>query len=111
VPTWNYIAVHVRGQLTVLEADALEPHLRELSDSFEQRLLPKPVWSLDKVSMENRAKMMRMLVPVELEITSIDATWKLGQNKPEAAIKGAAEGLKASDIGAETAALAALMEK
>jgi len=50
------------------------------------------------------------LVPAELEITSIDATWKLGQNKPEAAIIGAVAGLKANALGAETAALAALME-
>ena len=110
VPTWNYVAVHIRGTLRILEPEALEPHLRALSDEFERRLLPKPVWDLDKVSLESREKMMRMLVPAELEISDIDATWKLGQNKPEAAIKGAARGLKSSALGAETAALAALME-
>ena len=110
VPTWNYVAVHLRGTLRTLPPEALEPHLRALSDRFEQRLLPKPVWDLDKVSLENREKMMRMLVPAELEITDVDATWKLGQNKPEAAIKGAAEALKSSDIGLETARLASLME-
>ena len=110
VPTWNYVAAHIRGTVRTLPPEALEPHLRALSDEFEQRLLPKPVWDLDKVSPEARDKMMRMLVPAELEITDIDATWKLGQNKPEAAIKGAAEGLRASQIGAESAALAALME-
>ncbi len=110
VPTWNYVAVHIRGTLRLLEPAALEPHLRALSDELEKRLLPKPVWDLDKVSRDAREKMMRMLVPAELEITDIDATWKLGQNKPEAAIKGAALGLKSSALGAETAALAALME-
>ena len=110
VPTWNYVAVHIRGTLRLLEPEALEPHLRVLSGEFERRLLPKPIWDLDKVSREAREKMMRMLVPAELEITSIDATWKLGQNKPEAAIMGAVAGLKANAIGAETAALAALME-
>ncbi len=111
VPTWNYVAVHIRGILRMLEAEALEPHLRALSGEFERRLLPKPVWDLDKVSLDARAKMMRMLVPAELEITDIDATWKLGQNKPAAAVQGAVEGLKHSAIGAETAALAALMEE
>jgi len=110
VPTWNYVAVHIRGTLRILQPDALEPHLRSLSDEFEQRLLPKPVWNLDKVSFEVREKMMRMLVPAALEITDIDATWKLGQNKPAAAIKGAALGLKTSALGAEPTALAALME-
>ncbi len=110
VPTWNYVAVHLRGNLRILAPEALEPHLRALSGKFERRLLPKPIWDLDKVSVENKAKMMRMLVPAELEITEVDATWKLGQNKPDAARTGAAEALKTSVIGAETAALAALME-
>ncbi len=55
--------------------------------------------------------MMRMLVPVEIEISHVDATWKLGQNKPDSARAGAAEALKTSAIGAEVAALAALMEE
>ena len=110
VPTWNYVAVHLRGTLRVLPPEALEPHLRALSGEFERRLLPKPIWDFDKVSLAAREKMMRMLVPVELEITHVDATWKLGQNKPAAAVLGAAEALKQSAIGAETAALAALME-
>ncbi|MBL1435870.1 MAG: FMN-binding negative transcriptional regulator [Rhodobacteraceae bacterium] len=110
VPTWNYVAVHIRGNLRILESEALEPHLRALSNEFEQRLRPKPVWDLDKVSRDSRKKMMRMLVPAELEITDVDATWKLGQNKPETAITGAVNALKSSAIGAETAALAALME-
>lgn len=110
VPTWNYVAVHIRGNLRILEPEALEPHLRALSNEFERRLLPKPVWDLDKVSRDSREKMMRMLVPAELEITGIDATWKLGQNKPETAIRGAASALRSSAVGAETAALATLME-
>lgn len=110
VPTWNYVAVHLRGTLRRLEPEALEPHLRALSGEFERRLLPKPIWDLDKVSVEARAKMMRMLVPAELEITHVDATWKLGQNKPAAAVLGAVEGLKTSAVGAEMAGLAALME-
>ncbi len=110
VPTWNYVAVHIRGTLRMLEAVALEPHLRALSGEFERRLLPKPVWDLDKVSLAAREKMMRMLVPAELEISHVDATWKLGQNKPAVAVQGAVEGLKTSAIGAEVAGLAALME-
>ncbi len=110
VPTWNYVAVHIRGTLRMLEPDALEPHLRALSGEYERRLLPKPIWDLDKVSLPAREKMMRMLVPAELDITEIDATWKLGQNKPASARQGAADALKHSAIGAEVAALSALME-
>ena len=41
VPTWNYIAVHLRGALITMPSDALEPHLHAVSDRFEATLLPK----------------------------------------------------------------------
>ncbi len=106
VPTWNYIAVHLRGVLNILPDDALEPHLRALSGHFEQQLLPKPVWLLDKVSDENKAKMMRMIVPAELKISQIDSTWKLSQNKPDTARISAADAVETSPIGFEQRQLA-----
>lgn len=109
VPTWNYVAVHLRGVLKVLPSEALEPHLRHLSDYFEAQLLPKTIWDLDKVSVENRNKMMRMLVAVELDISETDATWKLGQNKPDQARILAANALAASPIGMMQTELAQLM--
>jgi SAM-dependent methyltransferase len=35
VPTWNYVAVHLRGVLHPLPVEALEPHLDALSAEFE----------------------------------------------------------------------------
>ncbi len=99
VPTWNYVAVHLRGRLNILPPEALEPHLRQLSDHFEQQLLPKLVWNFDKVSAENRNKMMRMLVAVEFEISETDSTWKLGQNKPDQVRILAADALETSPLG------------
>ena len=40
-------------------------------------------------------RMMRMILPFRLRITTVDGTWKLGQNKPETARIGAADGLDA----------------
>ena len=109
VPTWNYIAVHLRGTLNILPDEALEPHLRALSMYFEQKLLPKPVWLLDKVSKENRKKMMRMIVPAEIIISDIDSTWKLAQNKPDTVRNAAADHLENSPVGAGQIELAQLM--
>lgn len=53
--------------------------------------------------------MMRAILPFRLHVQDIAATWKLGQNKTEAARLGAADGSEAAGIGAETALLAALM--
>ncbi len=77
VPTWNYIAVHLRGDLVPLPPEALEPHLNALSDAFEARLLPKPVWKTAKLGDGVMERMMRMILPFRLVITGVDGTWKL----------------------------------
>ncbi|MGE4610047.1 MAG: FMN-binding negative transcriptional regulator [Paracoccaceae bacterium] len=111
VPTWNYIAIHLRGQLSLLPQDDLGGVIERLSDEFEGRLAPKTVWKIDKVEAEHREKMMRMIVPLRLDITAIGSTRKLGQNKPDTARNGAADGLATSDIGSELSALAQMMRE
>lgn len=110
VPTWNYIAVHLRGTLTRLPADALRASIDSLTARFEARLAPKPEWTNDKMHPEVLDKMMRMIVPLRFEVESVDGTWKLGQNKPDAARASAAKHVQAYGIGQETALLAALMK-
>lgn len=94
VPTWNYVAVHLRGTLVPLPPDALAPHLEAVSDHFESRLAPKPVWKTAKMSDGVMDRMMRMILPFRLQITAVDGTWKLNQNKPDLARHGAMAGLQ-----------------
>lgn len=110
VPTWNYVAVHLRGTLTQLPADALRASIDTLAAQFEDRLLPKAPWTNDKMPPETLAKMMRMIVPFRFDVESVDGTWKLGQNKPDAARQSAAKHVQGYGIGQETALLAALMK-
>lgn len=109
VPTWNYAAVHLRGRLRALDGSQLRPHLVALSAAFEARIPGKVPWRLDKVDAGVQARLMRMIVPVALEIEAVDGTWKLAQNKPEAARAAAADAIAQDGIGQEVAALAALM--
>lgn len=110
VPTWNYVAVHLRGRLELLPAEALRSQIDRLSEVFETRLAPKKKpWRTAKMTEEVLARMMRAIVPLRLTIDSVDGTWKLSQNKPEPARLGAAEGVDAGTPGQDTAALAALM--
>jgi len=109
VPTWNYVAVHLTGRLELCPQDALRGFLDRLSAVFEGRLAPKPEWRADKMPADAMERLMRMIVPVRLRVEGIDGTWKLAQNKPEAARLGAADGVAQDGIGAELAALAALM--
>jgi len=109
VPTWNYVSVHLAGQAQLLPQDQLRDILDRLSDRFEQALSPKPVWKTDKMPSDLLDRMMRQIVPCALSIEDVQGTWKLAQNKPEAARLGAAEGVAAQGIGSGLAELAALM--
>ena len=88
VPTWNYIAVHLRGTLVQLPDDAMDGHVNALSDRFEARLAPKPVWKSTKMGDGVMDRMKRMILPFRLNITTVDGTWKLNQNKTPAARAG-----------------------
>jgi transcriptional regulator len=110
VPTWNYVAVHLRGSLRLMSDEQLRAVLERLSDRFETRLAPKPVWKADKLDPEALARMMRQIVPIELAVADVDSTFKLNQNRGEAARLNAASALEAGGTpGLETQALAALM--
>ena len=109
VPTWNYVAIRLEGRLSALPDAALHGHLESLSDLFESRLLPKAPWHPDKMSAGVMARMMRMILPVELQIENVESTWKLSQNKSESARLAAAAALLESDEGAAVALLSDLM--
>lgn len=95
VPTWNYIAVHLRGVLEPLPDEALRPHLDRVSAHFEARLSPKAPWVTDKMTEGAMDRMMRGIRPFRLVIAGVDSTVKLNQNKPEAVRASAAAALAA----------------
>jgi transcriptional regulator len=110
VPTWNYVAVHLRGVLEARGAGELRPMLDALTAGFEERLRPKRPWTADKMGEGVMARMMRMIAPCRLRLTAVDGTWKLNQNKPDAVRLAAARELAdAGGAGQERAALAAMM--
>ena len=109
VPTWNYVAVHLRGRLRLRPEEALRPHLDALAAQFEHRLLPKPPWRTSKVPDRQLQAMMRAILPVELIVDSVDGTWKLNQNRADDARLNAARHLETGGIGMESVRLAGLM--
>lgn len=111
VPTWNYVAVHLRGRLEPLPGEALRPMAEELSAIFEARLLPKRPWTSAKMSDGVMERMMRMILPFRLVIEGVEGTWKLGQNKTPEQRAGAVAGLEAWAEPSPRAALAALMRR
>ena len=108
VPTWNYVAVHLRGQLERRPDSTLRDLLERQSALFEARLAPKPPWMPAKMTPDTLNRMMRAIVPCRLLVSTVDGTWKLGQNKPAAARTAAAAALD-TGFGAGLDGLARLM--
>ncbi len=110
VPTWNYIAVHLRGVLSPLPESALHGHVDALSAEHENRLLPKAPWQSGKMSEGALPRMLRMILPFRFEVTSVEGTWKLNQNKtPEVRASAAGHLAQQADSGSQD--IAALMRR
>ncbi len=109
VPTWNYVAVHLRGTLHPLDASEMRGHVDRLSAQFEAQLAPKPPWTADKMPQDALERMMRQILPFRFVVEQVDGTWKLNQNKSDHAREGAASEIARSPIGQELAALSAFM--
>jgi transcriptional regulator len=75
VPTWNYLACHVRGVLCEVPAEAA---LRPLSRALEG----ESGWSPDALSPGLLDSLSRAVVAFELTIDSVEGKAKLGQNRP-----------------------------
>ena len=78
VPTWNYIAVHVYGTIKIIDAEAAIEVLKKQVDKYEQK-------SKNPVRIEDLSKKTMMqssgIVAFEIEITQIQATRKMSQNR------------------------------
>lgn len=109
VPTWNYVAAHLRGRVRLAPDDELRDHLGRLSEQFETRLPEKAPWRLEKLRDEKFTSLVGMIAKITMDISDVAGTWKLGQNKPDDARLNAARGLRDSGIGSETELLAGLM--
>lgn len=109
VPTWNYLAVHLRGALEQLPPEALRAHLERLSANMEAQLAPKPAWLMEKMSDEAIIRMQRMILPFRLRIDAVESTVKLNQNKADAQRSGAATGIAAAPLGMDAGRIAEMM--
>ena len=106
VPTWNYVAVHLRGHLEPLPEVAMRDHVEALSAEHETRIIGKRPWTSAKMTEGAMPRMMRMILPFRLVLTSVEGTWKLNQNKTPEIRARAAEALAEGNSSArEIAAL------
>ncbi|MBS1718366.1 MAG: FMN-binding negative transcriptional regulator [Armatimonadetes bacterium] len=78
--TWNYMAAHAHGTLTMLPQEDLIEILRELKESNE----PDPARTFDTLSQEYLARMLPAIQAFEIKVERLEAVFKLSQNRDDA---------------------------
>jgi transcriptional regulator len=97
VPTWNYIAVHVRGVMTYrFDEDFKLTMLDNLTQQHEATQATP--WSIYDTPEQYLEHMLPAIVGLEIQITSITGQWKVSQNQPEVNKQGIVKGLNKTQI-------------
>lgn len=93
VPTWNYIAVEVRGRARALADPAwLRRQLEDLTRQHEG-IRPEP-WSMADAPADYIAAQLQAIVGIEIPIARIEGKWKLSQNRTADDRQGVITGLR-----------------
>ena len=105
VPTWNFAVVHMRGPLELIDdREWLSSHVDDMVKFHESRALDHPPEPSDP---EFKAKLLGGIVGFRMKVTTIEAKFKLNQNRSDADRLAVADTLDASgnQTDAEVAAL------
>lgn len=101
VPTWNYAVVHAHGKPELLDNTHNRAHLEQLFARFSDKLLPTDPTKLERL--------LGGIVAFRMPIESLEAKFKMSQNKTAADRAGVVKGLRATGC-AEDAATADWMK-
>lgn len=80
VPTWNYTAVSISGHITIIEEE--EAVLKFLDGLIAENETADEPWSLDRTD-ERYMKLLSGIVVFSVSLDSVEASFKMNQNKSE----------------------------
>lgn len=92
VPTWNYRVVHAHGKVTIRD-DERYVHGVVARLTREHEASQSNPWKMGQLKPEARAEMLKEIVGLEIELVRLVGKFKLGQNKQDRDLRGAAEAL------------------
>ena len=96
VPTWNYVAVHVKGHITFIhDPEWIYQALENLTAEHESGQYNP--WSISDAPTSYIERMLPAIVGIEIAVASITGQWKLSQNQPAVNQIGVIDGLSASE--------------
>jgi transcriptional regulator len=100
--TWNYQAVHAKGQLRFLSEQELYELLSNLTAHFEKDPdSPSQVKNLPEEYMKTN---MRAIVAFEIEVTDLQHVFKMSQNRNKKSYHNIVEQLEKGDLTSITVA-------
>ncbi|HEX5644245.1 MAG TPA: FMN-binding negative transcriptional regulator [Erythrobacter sp.] len=94
VPTWNYVALELEGPVRKMEPEGLLAMLDTLSTRNEARIAQGKPWTMDKMSVAMRDRLLAGIVGFEMEVLAWRDTLKLSQNKKDEERARVIEGLE-----------------
>ena len=92
VPTWNYAAVHVYGQLEILESEETQSVLDNIVSKYEPSLLENK----ETMPVDYQQKLSKAIVAFKIKIDRIEAKQKLGQHRRVNDQRGVVKGLQSA---------------
>jgi len=96
--TWNYLSVHVRGEINFLGEDKLLKMLEELTNHFEGTTSPS---SYAHLPVEYVEKLSKAIICFEIEAKEIDSVFKLSQNRDKESYHRIIQHLEKEDTDAQ----------
>lgn len=81
VPTWNYIAVHVYGKVSKIEEEDLYHFLDKLTNKYEGD--SPSAFKVKDMPEDMMANQMKGIVGFEMDVTKVEASYKLSQNRDD----------------------------
>ena len=106
--TWNYMSVHAHGTIRFGDVNELKSVLQRLTLHYENGNAASST-VFDNLPAEYTERMMKAIVPFEIEINDLQHVFKLSQDRDEKSYDNIIQQLKQKDGDAKT--IAAIMEK
>jgi len=94
VPTWNYVAVHLHGDLARLDSLADKRAIVDALSARHEAAFAQP-WTSAKMEPALLEKMLGAIVGFRMSVRRVDAKFKLSQNRSAADRTGVVAGLDA----------------
>lgn len=111
VPTWNYVALHIRGTMNFIEDKNWKlAMLSELTRKMEVGIEKhqQEAWELSDAPADYIEKMLQGIIGIEMTIESVVGQCKLSQNQPMINFEGVIRGLGQSQQSAATQTMTAM---